>query len=909
MASQEPNEQFARIERLFDETLLQPDEERDGWLIAECGADTVLLENVRSLLRAYRQERDFSQSLLSEKLEAAPKGRRLGPYQTLSLLGRGGMGAVYLAERADGQYEKKVAIKVIDLPLATEVFFERFRQERQILAGLDHPDIARMLDGGVSDEGILYLVMEYVEGEPLDVYCRTHSPSLETRLQLFMRICRAVQFAHQNLVIHRDLKPDNILISADEAPHLLDFGTAKFLAADKSADTLGLTRQGFLSFTPAYASPEQVLGKPITTASDTYSLGVLLYLLLTGRAPYQLSEYTTEEMVEIICQRPPQPPSSPDHVFPDTDLEAILSKALRKEPEARYQTAEQLASDVEAYLEHKPVSARKGTLRYTAQKFIRRNRLAISFAAVLLLTAAAGVAGIIWQAHAARRAELRAEARSADLLQLTDGLLSELDSAIQQLPGSTGAQQLLVSRVLKSLDPLAAQAQHDKATAISLANAYTRLGSLQGDPYEQNIGDKAGAVHSINKALEVLQPAVDSHPNDFAVLSTLAYVQNTRGEILSMADDNEGSAASLRASIATFQRLLSFPNPKPKLFLQAASVYDTLGDVMGQDVGFSDLSAAMENYKKAIELDQRALKVDPNYAIVQRGLILMQMKIGNVDLDLDPAQAFTEFHAALDRLQARTPAEQALLTNLRLRGLLLRKQGMALAELGRYREAQQYFQRSEGVYGPIMKADPKDERAVRDIVRLLENELNCAEYAIDPLLAEPGSSQRAAWELVEALAKRKIDVTRQLIALQPNDPDIQNEFALTQVYLAAAQRKLGNTLSSDTQAASAWELLKKSANDPKASPRVLELALDAFFATASHSPQEAQLALQWAHRGSELTHRKLAIWQLLLAEADSDAGNADQARRDAQDGLALLSPSVTNLKEARTYKLLAKLSR
>ena len=262
------------------------------------------------------------------------------------------MGAVYLAHRADGQYEKKVAIKVVDLPLATEAFFERFRQERQILAGLDHPNIARLLDGGISDDGILFLVMDYVDGMRIDEYCVSHHLNLQNKLRLFISVCSAVQFAHQNMVVHRDLKPDNVLVSEGGVPHLLDFGTAKLISHETSSETRGLTREGFLSFTPEYASPEQVLGRPVATTSDTYSLGVLLYQMLTGRLPYQLNEFTAEEMIHIICERPADRPTSAEGTFPDADLEAILSKALRKETDQRYPTAEQFAADVQAYIDN-----------------------------------------------------------------------------------------------------------------------------------------------------------------------------------------------------------------------------------------------------------------------------------------------------------------------------------------------------------------------------------------------------------------------------------------------------------------------------------------------------------------------------------------------------------------------------
>ena len=267
------------------------------------------------------------------------------------------MGAVYLAHRADGHFEQQVAIKLIDLPLATDIFRERFRQERQILAGLQHPFIARLINGGVTAEGDLYLAMEYVAGIPIHRFCEAQGLSESQRLALFVRVCEAVQFAHQNLVVHRDLKPDNILVVEDGTPRLLDFGTAKLLSPAVGKPGSELTQQGFHSFTPQYASPEQVLGNPVTTASDTYSLGVLLYLLLTQTLPYELKEITTAEMLRVICNEPPRHPAEaagPNRRL-NLDLQSILLKALRKEPLERYLTAEQFSSDVQAYLDGRPV--------------------------------------------------------------------------------------------------------------------------------------------------------------------------------------------------------------------------------------------------------------------------------------------------------------------------------------------------------------------------------------------------------------------------------------------------------------------------------------------------------------------------------------------------------------------------
>jgi eukaryotic-like serine/threonine-protein kinase len=364
---EQTTESFLRIEAIFHEALAVPDHAKKELIETLCKGDRSLADEVYSLLEACNEEEaEAASRRLNQEAgwEIKSETKRIGPYLLDSLLGRGGMGAVYLAHRADGQFEQKVAIKLIDLPLATDLFRERFRQERQILAGLQHPYIARLLDGGVTQDGDLYLAMEYVDGVPIDRFCESRDLSVSQRLALFMHVCEAVQFAHQNLVVHRDLKPDNIFVAEDSTPRLLDFGTAKLLSPSHDRPASELTREGFQSFTPQYASPEQVLGNPITTASDTYSLGVLLYLLLTETLPYELKELTTAEMLRVVCEEPPRRPPQAvgSHMRLDTDLEAILMKALRKEPPARYLTAEQLASDIRAYLDGKPVAARHASL-------------------------------------------------------------------------------------------------------------------------------------------------------------------------------------------------------------------------------------------------------------------------------------------------------------------------------------------------------------------------------------------------------------------------------------------------------------------------------------------------------------------------------------------------------------------
>ena len=363
-----------------------------------------------------------------EAPEVTTAGRRIGPYQTLREIGRGGMGVVWLATRADDAYQKQVAIKLVwPGPESGEVL-RRFRQERQILANLEHPNIARMLDGGTTEEGWPYVVMEYIEGQSITHYCTAHQLSLNERLQLFRTVCDAVQYAHQNLVVHRDLKPGNILVTEGGTVKLLDFGIAKLLNPDLSPDDSAATRTGLHLMTPEYASPEQVRGEAITTASDVYSLGVVLYELLTGQRPYQFKNHSLPEIERVICEQEPTAPSrsqkseggtlkseeKADVVFlPSSalrvppsflrgDLDNIVLMALRKEARQRYGSVAQLSEDLRRYLAGEAVLARKDTLGYRAGKFVRRHRIGVVTAALIFITLLGGIVTTSWQASVAR---------------------------------------------------------------------------------------------------------------------------------------------------------------------------------------------------------------------------------------------------------------------------------------------------------------------------------------------------------------------------------------------------------------------------------------------------------------------------------------------------------------------------
>ncbi len=402
-------ERWIQVQKLFDDALEQPAEARESYLRDACGADVGLYKEVRSLLEEEGQllnMLDGTAELTTDMLAALSlNGQQIGPYVLIRQIGMGGMGAVYLAERADGQFEQQVALKLIKRGMDSAQILARFQSERQILARLQHPNIARLLGGGISTDGRPYFVMEYIDGKPIDAYCDTHKLSVDERLALFTTACKAMLYAHTNLVVHRDLKPENILVTESGIVKVLDFGIAKVL---EEADGPALTRTGMRVMTPAYASPEQIRGEAVNTSSDIYSLGVVLYELLTGYRPYELENRPAAEIAEVICGTLPEKPSTiisksaettteasqARSTHPDRlrrrlsgDLDNIVLRALRKEPERRYVSVDALADDIRRHLTGLPVLARPDTLRYRVEKFISRHRLGVIATAAALMVA------------------------------------------------------------------------------------------------------------------------------------------------------------------------------------------------------------------------------------------------------------------------------------------------------------------------------------------------------------------------------------------------------------------------------------------------------------------------------------------------------------------------------------------
>ena len=488
-------ERYQRIKEVFQQALDCTPEQRPEFLARACAGDDDLRAQVETLLESDSSAASFIETsplpAISKLLDARPEedltGVRVGPYELMSQIGRGGMGTVYLASRADDQFRKLVAIKLVNRSVESESVYIRFKRERQILASLEHVNIAQLLDGGATKDGRPYLVMEYVGGMPIDEYCDKRQLGVAARLRLFRTVCAAVHHAHQNLIVHRDLKPSNMLVKADGTVKLLDFGIAKLLNPEEGSK-LDRTATSMRIMTPEYASPEQVRGDPITTATDVYLLGVVLYELLTGRRPFQV--HSMMEVVEKLRNETPAPPSTVVGRPPDTrgaqeaqprpavlarhlagDLDAIVMKALEKDPARRYGSVEQMSEDLRRHLDGEPVAAVGWSLPYLAGKFVRKHR-AGAIAAAMVFAVLLSVVGFLgWHVRRADSARLAAERKLGEAYQVMGD--------VQMGAGRRGQAIEAYRRARQIREELAAQDRNDAALRRELEATVSALAAAE----------------------------------------------------------------------------------------------------------------------------------------------------------------------------------------------------------------------------------------------------------------------------------------------------------------------------------------------------------------------------------------------------------------------------------------------
>lgn len=523
---------WQRVKVLFALAAETPLAERAALLARETAGDDALLREVESLLRSHEAPGDFLDAipgaLRAEALEGSDTGlvgERVGAYRIVERIGTGGMGDVFKAVRDDDQYRAEVAIKLVRTDQRNPLAGQRFRTERQILAQLDHRNIARLLDGGTTTSGLPYVVMELVNGEPIDRYCEAQGMATRERVQLFLQVCAAVSFAHQHLIVHRDLKPSNILVTADASVKLLDFGIAKLLEPDPATGTgADETLTQFRAMTLEYASPEQVGGASVTVASDVYSLGVVLYRLLTGQSPYRSTGGDAARVAEILGETTPTRPSTAatlQRSDVDADLDSILLMALRKEPQLRYGSVEQFAADLRHYLAGQPVVARRGTTAYRVGKYMRRNKVPLAAAALVVVALTAGLGFSIREARIAEQQRATAQ-RHFDSVRKLANKLFEFHDAIAKLPGATAAREQLVQTSLEYLDALSRESTTDHTLQEELGIAYRKVGDIQGEAQASNTGNPTAAIESYRKSAAVLGTAFAAQPGNHHVGSELA---------------------------------------------------------------------------------------------------------------------------------------------------------------------------------------------------------------------------------------------------------------------------------------------------------------------------------------------------------------------------------------------------
>ena len=871
---------WLRVKDVFHEALIRPPDARAAFLDEACEADAELRREVESLLASHEEAGRFLSApapLGAGSAEWAGSGARsrVGPYRVLDVIAHGGMGTVYRAVRDDDIFEKTVAVKLMRGGAASEYTERRFRQERRILARLQHPNIATILDGGATAEGQPYLVMEHVEGRPITTYCDERGLDTRDRLALFGKVCAAVQYAHQNLVVHRDLKPDNVLVTADGTPKLLDFGIAKLLAVGVDPDAAP-TATLLPMMTPQYASPEQVRGEPVTTASDVYSLGVLLYELLAGCRPYSVKADSMEEIVRAVCETEPPPPSTAVRTrsegaatgtHPTTselkgDLDTIVLRALSKEPARRYGSAQELADDVRRHLEGRPVLARPDTLGYRAGKFVRRHRVVVTAAALIAASLVAGIFATVRQRRAAEEQRARAERRFADVRRLANSLLFDLEEAIRDLPGSTPARQLVVRKALEYLDSLAQEAGGDPMLQAELATAYQKVGDVQGNPFGANLGDTAGAIESYRKEVAIREALAARPQRERQPAEDLVAGYRRLGMLEDEAGETQAGVAHVNQALRLAERLVAEDPADPKARRLLARAHDGVG-LLALKTG--DHAKAEEHQRRALAIWEAEALDSPDDQEAMRGLHLIHGDLARTLRVTGRLPEATEhYRRALDAAQRRlrlTPDDPVArrdesngYTNL----------AVALYTGREFDEAARHIARSLAFDEEMLRVDPKNSQVQRDVSWDLG------------FLAELAAAQG---KLEEALAhqRRSLELDKARAAASPGSYQARKDLAESWAFMSDLLDRLKRfepALQASSQSLALFEELRRGNPDQTRVQQLMAVQYGrhaALLEAQSNHAGEVDGALQ---REACLAYGKsLDLWRELSSKGAIDAEN------------------------------------
>jgi serine/threonine protein kinase len=687
---------FQLIEELFYRAMDAPSAERAA-LLEQLTADrpdirAEVLSLIAAVTAANRLQGDItatSPKPTQEQSAAARIGMQIGAFRLDSLLGSGGMGDVYIARRADDTVEQTVAIKLIKVRVESARMRAAFLRERDALAHLHHRHIARLIDGGVTEESSPYLVMELVgdatnRAETLDEFCAQKQLSLRQRVELVSQVADCVAYAHQSLIVHGDLKPGNVLVNRDGATKLLDFGAARMLTTEKDgAHTLACT--------PAYASPEQMRGEPITVHSDVFSMGRLLEKILGKLNARSLRE----------CE-----------------LSAIIARATEEAPEQRYASMEEMADDLRAWQAGGVIKAYRGDSSYRARKWMVRNRVWI-LAALLVLVALVGATILSLRAANRAIAERNHAVHAAAAVEaLAHKLLFDLQPRLRDMGSSTEAQHQLATTTLTYLDELARDPSlGSDALRLDIIQAYTRMGNLLGNPYDENLGKPKEAEAALVHAVATAQELLARKPDDRDARYLLALAERGQGEVYFGASDTDKALERLKASVKDFTILVEPPDTPAEQLMEAAATWGSLGDIYGMpgSAALNQTEDAAASYREQIELSQRALFKEPNNVRIHRSLAVGEYKMAEMQVENNPEDAIAGFNRALAALNALPPEAQKLAPTVRLYIVIGGHMGRSFARLKRYPEAIAAIQRTRDRSQEMVQRDPVDDRARFDL--------------------------------------------------------------------------------------------------------------------------------------------------------------------------------------------------
>ncbi len=863
--------------------------ERDAYLERTCGGEDQLLREVQILLGDEREisSRFLNQTSLSEAsavilpVEDNPWiGRRVGAYKTIEEIGAGGMGEVYRAVRADDQYLKEVALKVVRAGHDSGFIVSRFRNERQILASLDHPNIARLLDGGTTEEGTPYLVMELIEGQPIGEYCDAHELSIQDRLALFRQVCAAVQYAHQRLIIHRDIKPGNILVTVEGVPKLLDFGIAKILDVDSESADAERTLTVFRLLTPQYASPEQVRGEPITTASDVYSLGVVLYELLTGCSPYPKRTGASQQARAVCEVEPAKPSTIVREKSPDTDrtsdsaskpqaiadrlarqlrgdLDNIVLMALRKEPERRYSSVEQFSEDIRRYLANLPVAARKDTPQYRASKFVTRHKAGVVATAGVAVTLIVALVVTIQEARIAQR-------RFNDVRGLANSLIFDVHDSVKDLPGATPARKIIVDRALKYLNVLAKESGGDAGLQRELAAAYEKVGSVQGDYLENNLGDSEGTLASYKKALEI-RKQIDTRSSDWNDRLALAQGYRLVAHQLWATGDPRGARESIDRATAISEALNNAEPNNLKVLYELSFDHEVSGRI-GYPGDSSANQKILQDYRRALAVDEIALKLKPDDVRTLYGYCMDLSDIGHMLEGLDAREALKNYEKGLE-INLKLTQLSPDVRYRRTVGIAYGSIASVYDDMGDYPRALENNLKDLAIYQGLTAADPKNV--------LLRQGL-----AITYLNTAASAARTGKVSLALEYSDRGLGLMRDLVSSAPQNGFQRSVFAAMLVVrgtiLTAANRP-ESAIEEIERGRSIYESIYKANSTNHVNVAAADVKLG-----------EAAARARFDQKAADYFHQARAIVEPLIS-AESPDLDALYVAADAYSGLGQLS--------------------